>query len=137
MARTKSGIDNSYMSPDLINQITYSQTQTFRNIVKYTQDMIKLRKQLGIFSFNTQAEIKEHVSFKKMKNKALCVEYSDVSKHCGYDEVLVFVNPSYETIDYSLDDCYKMLADDKGLVDDKTECKQILIPAHSMVVIAR
>ena len=137
MARTKSGIDNSYMSPDSINQITYSQTQTFRNIVKYTKDMIKLRKQLNIFSFNTTSEIKDHISFQTLKNKALQVTYSDVSQYCGYEEVKVLINPSYEDVRYTLNDCYKMLADTQGLVAEKTECEEVLIPAHGMLVIAK
>lgn len=137
MARTKNGIDNSYMSPDTINQVSYSQIGKFKRVVDYTRDMIKLRKQMNIFSFSNTSEIKEHVSFRTLKNKALLVRYSDVSSYCGYDEVKILINPSYEKIVHDLKHCYKMLADTNGLVADKTECQQVEVPAHGMMVVAR
>lgn len=135
MARTKNGIDNSYMSPDSINQVTYAQTETFSQIVSYTKDMIKLRKQLGIFSFNTAVEIKEHIHFENLKNKGLLMVIDNVSHYCGYDQVRVYVNPSYEPIKYKLNHEYKLLANEKGLAN-KEVISEVLVKPHSMMIVA-
>lgn len=137
MARTKNGIDNSYMSVDEINRVTYSQAQTFRSVVKYTKDLIQLRKQLNIFSFHTAIEIKEHISFELLVNQALAVNFKDVSNYCGYEDVKVLINPSYEKIPYHLQGSYKLLADHNGLVVEKRECQRVAVNPHSMMILAR
>ena len=135
MARTKQGVENSYRSSDKINQVSYKRSQEFKEVVDYTKDLIKLRKQFKIFSFNTSAEIKEHVRFERLKNKALLVQFNEVAGYCGYQEVLVFINPSYETIQYKLKQEFEVIADENGLAD-KQKVEEVYIKPHSMVIIA-
>lgn len=134
MARTKNGIDNSYISMDSVNQIYYAQALKFKDIVNYSRDLIKLRKELQIFSFHKTSEIKEHISFENLKNKGLLVIYDQVAGYCDYEKVCVYINPSYEMISYELENESVLLADETGLAD-KHLITKVDVKPHSMMIV--
>lgn len=63
MLRTKYGEENSYQSPDSINQINWNRKEMHLDMVQYVRDLIALRKAHPAFRMRTTAEIAEHLRF--------------------------------------------------------------------------
>jgi pullulanase len=61
--RTKQGVENSYESPDSINQIDWVRKQTYRKVFAYYQDLIELRKAHPAFRMTSTADIQENLEF--------------------------------------------------------------------------
>jgi pullulanase len=61
--RTKQGVENSYESPDSINQIDWGRKQTYRKVFAYYQDLIELRKAHPAFRMTSTADIQENLEF--------------------------------------------------------------------------
>jgi len=63
MLRTKYGEENSYQSPDSINQINWNRKEMHLDMVEYVRGLIALRKAHPAFRMRTTAEIAEHLRF--------------------------------------------------------------------------
>lgn len=61
--RTKSGVENSYESPDSINQINWGRKAAYKGIHDYVQGLIALRKAHPAFRMTTNAQVKKHLEF--------------------------------------------------------------------------
>lgn len=130
MCRTKLGIDNSYCSPDEINRVDYNQAKVFSEVVRYTKDLIDLRKQLQIFNTDSRDFIQQNVSFETLKNQAMVMH---VDNHPTYGRISIYVNPSYEVIHKNVHGT--MLANELGKINP-VKVDEISIKPHSMVVIS-
>ncbi|MDQ0858011.1 type I pullulanase [Bacillus sp. V2I10] len=58
--RTKQGVENSYKSPDEINQLNWNEREQYANDVRYIQHLISLRKSHGAFRLSSSQEISRH-----------------------------------------------------------------------------
>jgi pullulanase len=63
MARTKGGEENSYKSPDAVNQIDWSRKTRYANLYEYVRSLISLRKAHPAFRLPTNAAINKHLRF--------------------------------------------------------------------------
>jgi len=61
--RTKKGVENSFESPDDINQIDWNRKQQYLKVFKYYQKLIQLRKQHPAFRMTSSKQIREHLKF--------------------------------------------------------------------------
>jgi pullulanase len=61
--RTKKGVENSYKSPDSINQIDWGRKQTYHEVFAYYQDLIGLRKAHPAFRMTRTEDIQKHLEF--------------------------------------------------------------------------
>ncbi|NRB62988.1 MAG: type I pullulanase [Saprospiraceae bacterium] len=61
--RTKDGIENSYESPDAINQIDWSRKDEHKETVEYVKGLIRLRKEHPAFRLQSAADIRQHLTF--------------------------------------------------------------------------
>lgn len=61
--RTKMGVENSYQSPDSINQIDWGRKHIYRNVFDYYRDLITLRKSHPAFRMTNTDVIKENLEF--------------------------------------------------------------------------
>ncbi|WP_411333611.1 type I pullulanase [Metabacillus indicus] len=64
--RTKKGVENSYKSPDDINQLDWNEREKYAEDVKYVKHLIALRKSHGAFRFAASDEISRH--YRVLKN---------------------------------------------------------------------
>lgn len=64
--RTKQGVENSYQSPDSINQIDWPRKYTYRKVFDYYRDLINLRKSHSAFRMPNTEIIKENLAFIKL-----------------------------------------------------------------------
>jgi len=61
--RTKQGVENSFNSPDSINQIDWERKSIYREVFEYYQGLIKLRKAHPAFRMTTADDIRKNLEF--------------------------------------------------------------------------
>ncbi|MCA1762956.1 MAG: type I pullulanase [Flavobacteriales bacterium] len=69
--RSKNGVENSYQSPDSINQIDWSLKAKHANTVEVYQNLIAMRKAHPAFRINTAEEIGERIRFVETQPEVL------------------------------------------------------------------
>jgi len=65
MIRTKNGVENSYKSPDAINEINWLNRDKYDAVFNYYKSFIALRKNHPAFRMPTNAMIQEYIKFEK------------------------------------------------------------------------
>lgn len=93
--RTKGLRHNTYNAPDEINKLDYERKDEFYDIVEFTKQLIKLRKEYPVFMYETYQEIQEHVSFETIQYGAL--KYSIIDERGSFD---IYFNPTYSEIPF-------------------------------------
>jgi pullulanase len=63
MLRTKDGVENSFQSPDNINQIDWRRKTTYKAVFDYVQALIRLRKNHPAFRLQNAEQIRNHLKF--------------------------------------------------------------------------
>lgn len=63
MLRTKNGVENSFESPDSINQIDWSRKTEYRSEFEYYKGLIALRRAHPAFRMTTTEDIQNHLEF--------------------------------------------------------------------------
>ena len=63
MYRTKKGVQNSYQSPDSINQINWNFKTLHKDIFNYYKQLIALRRAHAAFRIPNQDMVQEHLKF--------------------------------------------------------------------------
>ncbi|MGC8865940.1 MAG: type I pullulanase [Bacteroidales bacterium] len=63
MMRSKKGVENSYNSPDSINQIDWNWKYLYRSAVEYHRRLIEMRKNHPAFRMRTREEIEKNLHF--------------------------------------------------------------------------
>lgn len=63
MLRTKKGIENSYESPDSINQMDWARKLRYQPVVNYFRDLIAMRKTHPAFRMTGTEMIQDHLQF--------------------------------------------------------------------------
>ena len=61
--RTKNENENSYRSPDIINQINWSLKKEYRSVYEYFRALIRLRKNFPGLRMRSSDEIRKYISF--------------------------------------------------------------------------
>lgn len=59
--RTKKGVENSYKSPDDINEIDWDRQKEYEHIVKMTRDLITIRKSYKVFRLDSVSAVKSQI----------------------------------------------------------------------------
>lgn len=93
MLRTKNGVENSFESPDSINQIDWSRKTHFKDVFDYFQALIALRKNHPAFRMPTTELVAQHLQFLEMPGENL-IGYT-ISGHANGDnwkDILVLFN---------------------------------------------
>ncbi|MDK2910331.1 MAG: pullulanase [Bacteroidales bacterium] len=63
MMRSKKGVENSYNSPDSINQIDWNWKFLYKSSVEFHRKLIEMRKQHPAFRMRTQQDIEKNLEF--------------------------------------------------------------------------
>lgn len=134
--RTKDGDHNSYMSPDSINKLDWDRKDTYQETVDFVKDFIKLRKSLKALHLNTTEEIKRHVIVHSIENRIIEYTLSNIKEYGSYDEIKIFINPTHEPFDITLEKEYFIIADQNGLLKQPLKSNQITINDIELKVLA-
>ncbi|CAG9608944.1 type I pullulanase [Pseudoneobacillus rhizosphaerae] len=109
--RTKSGIGNSYNSPDGINQLDWERKQKFIQDVEFIKGVIELRKSHQAFRLRTTSQIRSHLEWLPLKEPLLGYRLKGVKGYGEWSEIIVIFNPlnSCETVQLAPDGLWQML----------------------------
>lgn len=93
--RTKKGVENSYNSPDSINEIDWHLKSIHQDVFNYIKELIQLRKTHPVFKMNTGAAIQNNLVFDKMTEEGV-LSYQLNGEAVGdeWKKVNVFFNGS-------------------------------------------
>ncbi|MCO6493900.1 MAG: type I pullulanase [Phaeodactylibacter sp.] len=101
MARTKQGVENSFESPDSINQINWERKAKYKEVFDYYQGLIALRKNHPAFRLRTAEMIQQHLQFLE-PNEPNVVAFTLAGNANGdaWKDILVIynANPEYKTV---------------------------------------
>lgn len=87
--RTKQGIENSYNSPDEVNQIDWEQKSRWEEDVQDIISLIALRKKHGAFRFITADQVRRHMKFYDTHPSVIAYQLVDVGAHGPWEQIVV------------------------------------------------
>ena len=94
--RTKGGDDNSYASPDSVNEVDWSLKEKNHDLFTYVRDLIALRKAHPLFRLRTREEIRARLHFLPTDSGlAYEIDGNGVPGE-DWNQALVIVNPDDE-----------------------------------------
>jgi pullulanase len=101
--RTKNGVENSYKSPDSINQLDWDMKTRYKDQVAEYQKLIRLRKEHPSFHLGSAHEVRGRVVF--LDSPEGVIAYMIKSpKEDEWDRVVVVVNATDEKVDWNIPD---------------------------------
>ncbi len=96
--RTKSGEENSYKSPDAINQLDWNRKTKYKKNVQYIADLIAMRKAHPAFRMGTTELIAKHLSFNSQCSEQLIAyEIDGAAVGDRWKKIFVVLNGSDQT----------------------------------------
>lgn len=107
------------------------------DVVQYTKDLIALRKQFSCLRLNTAQEIKENTSI-SFENDGITVYKINCERDSDeFNELVVIINPNNKVVSHSLNNYYRILANEAGLVNIPLYGNNLMINPCSLLVLAR
>ncbi len=97
LLRTKQNVENSYNSPDSINQIIWSRKAEYREVVDYYSNLIALRKAHPAFRMTSAEAIRENLAFLDTgKPLVLAYTLNGDAVDDEWSEIIVLLNGARE-----------------------------------------
>ncbi|MBE0637778.1 MAG: type I pullulanase [Bacteroidales bacterium] len=91
--RTKKGVENSYQSPDSINQIDWERKHTYQDVFGYYRDLITLRKSHPAFRMTNKEVIQQNLEFLDLKIPGIVAfKLSDYTGGEAWQTIIVIYN---------------------------------------------
>ena len=140
--RTKNGCENSYKSPDNINQIDWSLKSKNESVCRYYQILIQLRKNHPVLRMPQADLIRENLDFCNPYKPGI-VSYCLRGKSLGdkwENAVLIFNGNKKDTHLSISEGSYKIIAKDNEINEDGIEefsGSEIKVPAISMMILVK
>ena len=131
--RTKSGNYNSYRSNDPLNQLDWLRRERYDEVVRYTRDLIQLRKRIPSFRLISAEEISRHVMFSSLDNKVLIYHLHHLNEG-AYSSIFVYINPTSQVFYQSFPDYVDLLANEAGMIKDYS-VQSVAINPYTMVIV--
>lgn len=130
MLRTKDGVENSFESPDEINQIDWNRKTQYKPLFDYYQGLIALRKNHPAFRMPTTDMIQQHLEFTDTQDENLIIyRLKDHANGDSWKEIMVILNGN------ALNKTLSIPKGDWHLISDgKTVDEQGIRVIHSQVL---
>jgi pullulanase len=97
LARTKFGVENSYESPDSINQIVWERKTEYKDHFNFYKNLVHLRKNHPAFRMTTTAAIQKHLSFFPTQSLFVGYQISGNANGDAWKNIIVLFNGSNES----------------------------------------
>lgn len=101
MARTKQGVENSFESPDSINQINWERKAKYKEVFDYYKGLIALRKAHPAFRMPTAEMLRQHLKFlEPSEPNVVAFTLAGNANGDRWKDILVIynANPEYKNI---------------------------------------
>ena len=102
LLRTKDGEENSFKSPDSVNQINWEWKTQNRDVYEYYRDLIRLRKDHSAFRLPSNKEIQSNLSFLDVPEGLVAYVVKESTKTDNWKEITVIYNANKETININV-----------------------------------
>ncbi|QVK18769.1 type I pullulanase [Mycoplasmatota bacterium] len=103
MLRTKNGDENSYKSPDMINQIIWHSKYDHIDLFEYYRGLIELRKAHPAFRMTTTEMIQKHLRFLDTPvTNTIAYNITDSANHDTYADIVVIFNANITEVKFKL-----------------------------------
>ncbi|OMP67422.1 type I pullulanase [Domibacillus epiphyticus] len=102
--RTKHGVENSFTSSDIINQIDWRRRGEFIDNVDYVKRLIALRKKHGAFRLRSEEAICYHIVKWPSNADTLSIWLKDVGAYGEWHDLLLSFNAGASVSSFSLPD---------------------------------
>lgn len=135
LLRTKQGVENSYKSPDSINQIDWSLKAKHSKTVDYYKNLIQLRKEHPAFRMTAGDDVRKHLEFKTTENGLIGYQISDHANGDSWKNIYVIYNARPETVDYILQGKWTIAVIGDSFNNDRQVEGTLKIPATSMLIV--
>jgi pullulanase len=138
---TKQGVENSFNSPDSINQIDWSRKTRYHQVFEYYQDLIKLRKAHPAFRMPNADDIRKNLAF--IDNNIPNVVVFELKNHANGDKwnnivVIYNANKKKQIVKFPFAK-WTIVFDENGLNESGYRIfkhNQLTVPPLSAVVLA-
>lgn len=137
--RTKFGEENSYKSPDSVNQLQWERKVKYKNVYQFYKKMIALRKKHPAFRMGTNTLIQRHLEFIPMHDSLLVgYQLKDHANGDKWKDIIVLFNGNDSSKYIKIPDgnwlvvLYKTEIAEDGL---KTVNEKIKVPERSAVIL--
>lgn len=98
MLRTKDGVENSFESPDSINQIDWTRKAKYKDVHNYFKGLIQLRKNHPAFRMMRTEDIQQHLRFlENEETNLIAFAITDNANGDTWKDILVVLN-GHETV---------------------------------------
>jgi len=137
MMRTKNGEHNSYKSPDSINQIDWNLKVENADVVKYYQNLIKLRKEHPAFRMPKAKDVQENLEFLNVEDGFVSYQLKNNANNDSWKTILVIYNAQKNNVHYSLKKSWNVaiLGDNFDFEGQEKISEKVTIPARSMAIL--
>lgn len=134
LLRTKQGVDNSYESPDSINQIDWSWKIKHPKTVAYYKNLIQLRKDHPAFRMKTGADVRKNLEFQTYENGLISYRISNYANGDIWKNIYVIYNARPEVVNYVLPGKWTLAVVGDNFKTNKTVKGNVKVPAISMLI---
>jgi len=102
--RSKQGVENSYDSPDSINQLDWTRKTRYKRVFEYYQKLIQLRKDHPAFRLSSKSRINEGLTFLEFEEEENLIGYllNGGSVNDEWENIAVIFNGSREMKDVNI-----------------------------------
>ena len=90
--RTKGGEENSYKSPDAVNQLDWTRKSQFRDTYDFVRNLIRLKKDHPALRMRTTAQIAEHLKFLDSPEQMVAYTIDGTGAQDDWESILVIYN---------------------------------------------
>ncbi|MCG2460527.1 type I pullulanase [Flavobacteriaceae bacterium F89] len=133
--RTKQGEENSYRSPDSINQIDWRLKIRHPKTVAYYKNLTRLRKEHPAFRMRTGDEVRKNLEFKTCENGLIGYQISNHANGDTWKNIYVIYNARPEVVDYKLPGKWSLAVVGDSFNTNTTTVEGVLkVPARSMLI---
>lgn len=103
MLRTKNGDENSYKSPDIINQIVWHSKYDHFDLFEYCRGLIKLRKKHPAFRMTSTEMIQNHLKFLPSPvTNTIAYNITGSANNDSYADIVVLFNANVSEVKFKL-----------------------------------
>ncbi len=134
MLRTKQGVENSYNSPDSVNQIDWNWKVKNGNVVDYYRNLIQLRKEHPAFRMKTGIDVRKHLEFKTVENGLISYQISNHANGDTWKNIYVIYNARPEEVEYRIPGRWSLAVVNDDFKINSTIEEVVNVPAVSMLI---
>lgn len=136
---SKFGDLNSYKSSDRVNQFAYTLAYKRQDLVNYFKELVLMRKECKFLHTSDPKLIKELITFKKLNNGGLHIEYNKEANLDPYELFNVYINVSSKPLFVALSEPQKVILNNAGYIAARSEetIEQAMIPPYSVLILGK